>query len=77
MSNLASRCALIWGSAHTALAIMLTLFWEVLFSSFLQSRMHLQSQPDAEQPVSSEKQQAYTRMQVIVPVRLPLYKYIT
>lgn len=56
-----------WCFAHAALAILITLYWEVLFSRFLQSRMHLPSQPDPEQPVSGEKQQSYARMQVLEP----------
>ena len=54
------------------LAILMTLCGEVLFSSLLQSRQHLLghgNQPDAEQSVLDEKQQAYSRMQVLRPPR--------
>ena len=53
------------GHVHAAFAILITLFWEVFFSSFLQSRMQQQSLPDAEQPLTSEKQSSYARMQVV------------
>ena len=54
-----------WCNAHTGLAILITLFWEVLFSRYLQFRMQFHSHTDAEQPVCSEKQQAYNHMQVV------------
>ena len=50
----------------------MTLCGEVLFSSLLQSRLHLLghgNQPDAEQSILDDKQQAYSRMQVLRPPR--------
>lgn len=50
--------------------MLMTLCGEVLFSSLLQSRLHLLNhgnQPDAEQSILDEKQQAYSRMQVLRP----------
>lgn len=58
--------------ACVGLAILMTLCGEVLFSSLLQSRLHLLGhgkQPDAEQSILDDKQQAYSRMQVLRPPR--------
>ena len=52
----------------------MTLCGEVLFSSLLQSRLHLLdhgNQRDAEQTILDEKQQAYSRMQVLRPLSAP------